>query len=123
MENKICIQCEKPIQGRADKKFCDDYCRNAFNNLAKRGSNNLIRNISNSLRKNRNILDALINESEDTKRVPREKLLNEGFQFKYHTHIYTNKKGDTYQFCYDYGYLPLDNDWFLIVKVKESQKT
>ncbi|MBK6263483.1 hypothetical protein JKA74_00435 [Marivirga sp. S37H4] len=122
MENKICIQCEKPIHGRADKKFCDDYCRNAYNNHFKRGSNNLIRNISNALRKNRNILESLLIESEETIRVPRERLLASGFIFKYHTHTYTNKRGDIYNYCFDFGYLALDNDWYLIVKKKERQQ-
>ena len=29
------------------------------------------------------------------------------------------KSGKTYFYCYDYGYLPLENDWFLIVKRNE----
>ena len=50
----------------------------------------------------------------------KDKLQRLGFQFKYLTHIYTTKTGKTYYYCYDYGYLPLDNDWFLIVKKKEE---
>jgi hypothetical protein len=57
---------------------------------------------------------------EDTANVNKEKLLSLGFQFKYLTHVYTTKNGKKYFFCYDYGYLPLDNDWFLIVKKKEE---
>ena len=32
---------------------------------------------------------------------------------------YTNKKGNVYFFCYDLGYMPLDDDWYLLVKRKE----
>lgn len=120
MENKVCIQCNTPIQGRADKKFCDDYCRNVYNNQTKRGSINLIRNITNALRKNRNILEILMN-GEETYKTPREKLMESGYNFKYHTHTYTNKRGDVYFYCFDHGYLPLDNDWFLLVKKKEKK--
>jgi len=34
-ENKTCLACGKILKGRVDKKFCDDYCRNNYNNLQK----------------------------------------------------------------------------------------
>ena len=120
MENKVCLQCNDTIHGRSDKKFCDDYCRNAYNNSSKKGSNNIIRNISNALRKNRNILESFLKANEDTSKAPRERLLASGYIFKYHTHTYTNKNKDTYVYCFDMGYLALDNDWYLIVRKKES---
>ena len=113
---KNCQACNKTLKGRTDKKFCDDYCRNSFNNQLKSDSNNCIRNTNNALRKNRRILEALKHAGDLTTRVSQEKLLRLGFQFKYTTHLYTNKKGNTYHFCYEFGYLPLDNNWFLIVK-------
>ena len=27
---KLCLTCNKPVKGRTDKKFCDDYCRNNY---------------------------------------------------------------------------------------------
>ena len=39
----------------------------------------------------------------------------------YFKHTYTNKKGNTYFFCYDTGYLVLENDWYLLVKRKEEE--
>lgn len=120
LTERLCLECLAPVVGRSDKKFCDDYCRNNFNNLLKRESNNFMRNINNTLRKNRKILSELLAENEETYRINFENLMKEGFLFKYHTHTYTNVKGDTYYYCYDYGYLPLDNDWFLIVKSKST---
>ncbi len=119
LQPKPCLSCGKPVKGRTDKKFCDDYCRNNYNNQLKSGSTNLVRNINNALTKNRRVLDSLIAEGEDMAKTTKEKLLQKGFQFKYMTHQYNNKKGNTYYFCYDLGYLPLDNDWYLIVKRKE----
>lgn len=29
---KKCLWCEKVINGRSDKKYCDDSCRNNYNN-------------------------------------------------------------------------------------------
>ena len=118
---KSCLACNKPLRGRTDKKFCDDYCRNTFNNQLKADCNNLIRNINNALRKNRRILEELMHPEDQVIKVSREKLLRQGFQFKYTTHVYTNKKGNSYYFCYEYGYLPLENNWFLIVRQKEEE--
>ena len=116
MMRRCCVQCGKPIRGRIDKKFCDDYCRNTFNNKLKGMSNNLVRNINNALRKNHRILEELLGEAnEGMTRANKERLVRLGFQFKYVTHTHKNK-GKHYHYCYDHGYLPLENDWFLIVK-------
>jgi hypothetical protein len=119
-ETKNCLACDKPLKGRADKKFCDDYCRNSYNNQLKSISNNNIRNINNTLGKNRRILETLLPETEETAKANKEKLQRLGFNFKYITHTYITRTGKTYLYCYEYGYLPLENDWFLIVKRKED---
>ena len=115
-----CLACNKPVKGRTDKKFCNDYCRNTFNNNLKSAANNLVRNINNALGKNRRILEQAFHEEEEMAKITKEKLLLKGFQFKYITHTYTNKKGTVYFFCYDLGYLPLENDWYLLVKRKKE---
>ena len=51
MEAKKCLECGDKVVGRIDKKFCSDYCRNAFNNKVDKESKNLIRNTNNRLRK------------------------------------------------------------------------
>lgn len=118
--SRHCLNCNKPVKGRTDKKFCDDYCRNNYNNQLKSNTINLVRNINNALGKNRRILDSLFTDGEGMAKTNKNKLLQKGFQFKYSTHTYTNKKGDTYFFCYDIGYLPLESDWYLLVKRKEE---
>lgn len=116
----VCRNCNKTVKGRTDKKFCDDYCRNSYNNQLKATSNNIVRNINNALGKNRRILESFFKNSDETTRTSKEKLIQKGFQFKYLTSTYTNKKGNIYYFCYDIGYLPLENDWYLLVKSKEE---
>ena len=109
------MECTTIIHGRADKKFCSDYCRNAYNNKLNSDSNNLVRNINNRLRKNYRILNGF--ELKDGKtRTTKTRLLDKGFDFEYITNLYTTKKGSTYFFVYDLGYLPLDNDYYMIVK-------
>ena len=119
-EPTLCLSCSAVVNGRADKKFCNDYCRNEYNNGLKSTSTNLVRNINNALGKNRRIIEGLIPAGQETAKANAERLLAKGFQFKYGTHSYTNKKGDVYFFCYDMGYLPLENDWYLLVKRKEE---
>ncbi len=113
-----CLTCDKPVKGRSDKKFCDDYCRNNYNNHLKLSDSNIVRLINNVLTKNRRILQSLLPEDRETYKITRDNLLLKGFSFKYITHIYTTQTGKDYFYCYEYGYLPLDNDWFLIVKRK-----
>ena len=120
IELKLCLNCNKVVKGRTDKKFCDDFCRNNYNNQLKSNTINLVRNINNALGKNRRILENLFIAGEEMAKTTRNKLLQKGFQFKYITHTYTNKKGNIYFFCYDIGYLPLESDWYLLVKRKEE---
>lgn len=111
---KNCLECEEKIVGRIDKKFCSDHCRNAYNNKINKDHSNLVRNVNNRLRKNYRILQEL-NPSEKTK-TSRTKLLAKGFSFDYFTSIYTTKTGTIYYFVYDQGYLPLDGDFYALVK-------
>jgi predicted nucleic acid-binding Zn ribbon protein len=113
---KTCLSCDKPINGRADKKFCDDNCRNVYNNQLNSDSNNFVRNVINTLRKNRRILEELIPSNESMVRTSLDKMLQKGYQTQYHTHTYTNKKGDVYHFCFEYGYLKLEGNGALVVK-------
>ena len=92
-------------------------CRNAYNNRMRSDSSNYIRNVNNVLRKNRRILEEL--NSPGSAKTTRAKLSEKGFNFHYYTSTYTTKKGATYYFCYDYGYLPLEQDYFFLVKKKD----
>ena len=114
---KTCPECGEEIKGRSDKKFCSDPCRNSFNNKLNSDTTNLIRNVNNILRKNRRVLEELT--STQKAKASKTKLMQKGFNFQYYTNAYTTKKGSTYYFCYEYGYLPLDNDFCFLLKRKE----
>ena len=109
-----CPECGEKIVGRIDKKFCSDYCRNSHNNNLNKDSRNLMRNINNKLRKNYRILEEL-NPSDKSKST-KTRLLAKGFNFDYFTNIYTTKAGTVYYFVYDQGYLPLEGDYYALVK-------
>jgi hypothetical protein len=115
-----CQECGNPLTGRTDKKFCSDMCRNSFNNRLNSDSHNIMRNINNQLRKNRRILEELCpdGKSKTTKHI----LLAKGFDFNFITNIRPTLKGSIYHFVYDYGYLELDNDFYLIVRDNRLEK-
>ena len=114
-QEKKCLECGEIIKGRVDKKYCSDYCRNAYNNKLNKDSKNLVRNINNRLRKNYRVLDSFTLKDGKT-RTTKTRLMDKGFDFDYITNLYTTKKGTTYYFVYELGYLPLDNDYYMIVK-------
>lgn len=116
MEKRICPECGETFQGRSDKKFCSDLCRNSHNNKLNSDSTNYIRNINNILRKNRRIMEELL--PDETAKVSNQKLMDKGFNFNYHTSTSTTKTGKTYIFCYEYGYLPIEGNYYLLVKRK-----
>ena len=114
MSKPTCLECGESFVGRSDKKFCSDYCRNAYNNKINKDTKNFIRNTNNKLRKNWRILEELNPNKKGT--VPKNKLDTKGFDFGLFTSIYTTKTGDVYYFCYNQGYRILDNDMYMLVK-------
>lgn len=115
---RLCLDCGKPVVGRADKKICDDACRNNYNNHIKNDDNIVIKKINLILKRNRSILAEL---NPDGKiKVLKKKLASAGFNFDYHTHTYETQAGKIYHFCYEYGFLLLSNDELLLVKREEK---
>jgi len=109
-----CLHCGKNIHGRIDKKFCNSHCKSAYHNNRNRTSNKKIRTINKLLKNNYNILSS-VNPNQKTK-IKKQLLLERGFKFQYFTSIYKTKKGHIYYFVYDQGYLPLENDYYAVVK-------
>lgn len=112
-----CLECNDEFIGRSDKKFCSTECRSTYNNRLNSDSSNFMRNINNILRKNRRILAEL--NPHGKAKIHRDKLTERGFKFSYFTNIYRTKKGNAYHFCYDQGYLELEDNMFTLV-VRQS---
>ena len=110
---KLCIECGVPFKGRSDKKFCSDYCRNHYNNKLNSYANNFERRINAILRKNRRILANRYPDGHSC--LNKNDLLWEGFNFRYITHFSKSDKGDTIYFCYDYGYILINEDSCMLV--------
>jgi hypothetical protein len=58
--NRYCLNCGLPVFGRADKKYCDDHCRNDFHNSQSVTNSKLMRPSHKKLRRNYEILTGVI---------------------------------------------------------------
>lgn len=115
---RLCLDCDSPVIGRSDKKFCDDACRSNYNYRVKNEGVDYVRKVNSILKKNRQLLEQFNPEGKIKMKV--QNLQSEGFNFDYFTHIYKTAKGDQYYFCYEYGYLLLPPDHILLVKREEA---
>jgi len=101
--DRTCLNCQEPIEGRVGKKYCDNYCKsNYFYEKNKMKEQSLFRMIDLQLKKNRRLLKEFNKAGKST--VREEKFLEAGFNPNYFTHYWKNKKGDVYLFCYEYGF-------------------
>jgi hypothetical protein len=119
-EERKCKECGQVLNGRKDQKFCSDYCRNTYNNRQNEDATAYVRRINNILRKNRRILAAMNPTGKVT--VDGIRLAEEGFNFHYFTNIYETKKGSQYFFCYEQGYIKLENDQYMLVHKQDYVK-
>jgi predicted nucleic acid-binding Zn ribbon protein len=115
MQNKkTCPVCGYIVTGRIDKKFCSDHCRNAYNNQQNNYTSNYIRRVNNILKRNRRILEEL-NTKGKTK-VNKSSLIEKGFDFKYFTNMHGTHIDNVYYFCYEQGYLALNDYVYALVR-------
>ena len=115
MNEKLCLECSKVLKGRADKKFCDEGCRNQYNNNLNSDTSAEMRSIQNILRKNRRILVEVLGENEKLK-TSLKKLTDKGFLLDYMTYLYNTKSGSQYRYSFEYGIMLLEENMVLIVK-------
>ncbi|GGE43791.1 hypothetical protein EV200_101322 [Pedobacter psychrotolerans] len=115
---RLCLDCGEAVRGRTDKKFCDDSCRNNYNNRLKSENGIVFNRINLILKKNRTLLSKF---NPDGKiKISKKKMVNAGFNFDYYTHTYQTQNGKRYIFCYEFGYLALNEEDFLLVKREEK---
>ncbi|MFZ9631862.1 MAG: hypothetical protein ACO3AQ_07485, partial [Bacteroidia bacterium] len=64
--------------------------------------------INNLLSKNRRILKDCFEQAEHNT-VPIIKIENKAFVYNFYTHLIDSNKGQSYRYCYDFGYSPGSN--------------
>lgn len=114
---RVCLNCQRTIKtGRADRKFCNEGCKNEYHNKRKVDARAEILRIEVALKNNRKILKKVLGAKKE-EIVNIETLRKLGFEFKYHTHhVVTTYKANEYIFCYNYGYWKMDHERVKIVK-------
>ncbi|CAN5485985.1 hypothetical protein BH11BAC2_BH11BAC2_23260 [soil metagenome] len=120
MEEKFCNECGVTIRGRSDKKFCTDMCRNSYNNRVNSDTNNFMRNINNVLRRNRRIMEEIL--QTESEKVSKSKLMELGFNFQFYTHQQKLRKGLIYHFCYEFGYQVQESDFVYLIQRREKAR-
>lgn len=114
-DTRSCLWCDNALRGRSDKKFCSVNCRNSYNNQQEHSIAHLIKIINYALRKNRNILADIYQQTKIETIIPREVLVYQGFQFRYHTEILKRKNLAPIFISYDFGYQAVNKDQVRIV--------
>ncbi len=115
-----CLACNKIIRGRIDKKYCNDHCRNNYNNQQRMPESSYVRQITQNMRRNRNILMRLLGNMNQTL-IERERLIEQGFRFRYHTHIENTMQGEHLICCYDMAYRTKNDDEVWVQRLNEEE--
>ena len=104
MRQKTCVACGKELKGRSDKRFCDLHCKSTYHyRRSLKEAPRFYNKVDNQLKTNRRILKQYNKAGKATVRA--SVLKEDGFDSKFFTHYWKNKKGDVYLFVYEYGFL------------------
>ena len=79
-----------------------------------------MRKINKILRQNRRILADLTPDEKNY--VSRIRLEDRGFNFSYFTHTRPARQEGFYTFCYEYGYIEIKQDLFLVFEREDKRK-
>lgn len=116
-----CIECGDKLTGRSDQKYCSDHCKSSYHykkNKEKEAS--IYVKIDEQLKLNRRILKKynLSGQSQ----IKKELLVKDGFDFRYNTHNWKAKNGNSYDFCYECGYRNLNDGKYMLIMWQDYMK-
>lgn len=118
---KTCLHCKDSFRGRSDKKFCNDYCRNAYNNQQKAMAFVHQRVTHQRLQRNYLLLSRYLS---DTNTGPvcinKERLINDGFIWRYCTESRPLKNKNLLYGCYDIHYFSINERSLILLKENEG---
>jgi len=103
---KNCPVCKTEVKGRADKLFCSVQCKSAFQYEKRVNHEMFYFKVDKQLKTNRKILKKFNQSGYTTLR--KEKLLEAGFNPRFFTHFWKNQNKQVYLFCYEYGFMEID---------------
>jgi len=108
---RICIQCGHSLFGRRDKKFCNDFCRNTYNNNLNKEDVEVIRITNSKLKKNHKILKNLLDSANTT--ITKSELLLLGFDLNLLTN-FEIVDGLVHRNVYDFKLVQNEDETFTI---------
>lgn len=111
--DKLCLTCNSKFTGRADKKFCNDACKNEYHNQLNSVKKPFEKMQLSAARKNHDILSKL--ETLGKEKIALEELELYGFDFEGFTGLKILNKGKFLLYCFDYR-LQLNGKVYIIRK-------
>jgi len=108
INSKICPVCGILIKGRSDKIFCSRKCKSIEQYENREKTEFFYLKVDRQLRINRKLLKKYNKSGYTT--IRKQELTEEGFDPKFFTHYWKNKKGEIYLFVYEYGFLSISNN-------------
>lgn len=103
---KRCPVCKTEVKGRTDKIYCSETCKSSHQYESRTIKESFFLQVDRQLKTNRKILKRYNQTGYTTLR--KKVLLELGFNPRYFTHYWKNQKGQVYLFCYDFGFLEIE---------------
>lgn len=107
-----CRQCGINLQGRIDKKFCNDSCRTLYHNQRQAPPMH-VREINQALMRNRQIILELLGENRTTL-CSKKQLFNLGFSAQFFTGSRESISKSMIRYCYETGFLRVGSESYLL---------
>ena len=113
---RTCPTCETEIRGRPDKKYCSPECKTASHYELRKKKEKLYFKVDRQLKINRKVLKKYNSNGKTVLR--RDVLHKEGFDPNFFTHFRKTSKGEVYFYCYDFGFLKIQERTPIELKLK-----
>ena len=114
-----CAECGHKLVGRTDKKFCNDYCRNSFNNKRYRKEQYAKREIQGVLNVNYSILKSICSQNSVAESTL-DHLAEKGYQMRFFTNLSLTGEGEVLRQCFDMSLLTKEDGSLFIINMKKS---
>ena len=108
IKNKNCPVCGTLLKGRSDKKYCSVKCKSIHQYEQRQETETFFLKVDRQLKINRKLLKRYNRSGFTT--IRKSELITQGFDPKFFTHYWKNKKGEVYLFVYEYGFLNTRNN-------------
>lgn len=115
--SRVCIQCDEPLYGRSDQRFCSASCRSYYHNQKRGIENKTFYAHHKKLITNYRLLHKILAKKPHIAAI--KQLTDFGFQSKCVTEIYRPRPQEAFTYyLYDIGFRYLDPNHIEVFKRK-----